>query len=124
MKKNKLIAEAQKGNIEAIENLTIKEIDNYAKVSMRIKNEDLLSIVDTSIMPSGSESEMYNIMGNIISVSSETNVQTGEKLWVLQVESNEIIMDISINSEDLTGEPEAGRRFRGNVWLQGKLMKV
>lgn len=123
-KKNKLIAEAKKGNVEAIENLTINEIDNYAKVSMRIKNEDLLSIVDTSITPSGSESEMYSIMGNILSVSSETNVQTSEKMWVLQVECNEIKMDVCINCADLLGEPEVGRRFRGNVWLQGKLIKT
>ncbi len=121
IKKNKLIAEAKKGNVEAIENLTISEIDNYAKVSMRIKNEDLLSIVDTSITPCGSESEMYNIMGNIIGVSSETNSYTGEKLWVLQVESNEIIMDVCINEADLMGVPEPGRRFRGNIWLQGSL---
>ncbi|MCR5324546.1 MAG: DUF3881 family protein [Lachnospiraceae bacterium] len=121
VKRNKLIAEAKKGNVDAIENLTISEIDNYAKVSMRIKNEDLLSIVDTSITPSGSESEMYNIMGNIISVNSETNNYTGEKLWVMQVESNEIVIDVSINEADLMGVPEPGRRFRGNVWLQGSL---
>ena len=123
-KKNKLIAEAKKGNIEAIESLTINDIDNYAKASVRIKNEDLLSIVDTSITPCGSESEMYNIMGNILSVDLERNMQTGEKMWVMQVESNEIRIDVCINSEDLTGEPEVGRRFRGNVWLQGKIIKV
>ncbi len=121
VKKNKLIAEAKKGNVDAIENLTISEIDNYAKVSMRIKNEDLLSIVDTSITPSGSESEMYNIMGNILAVSSETNGFTGEKLWVMQVECNEIIIDVCINEADLMGVPETGRRFRGNIWLQGSL---
>lgn len=120
-KKNELIAEAKKGNVDAIENLTISEIDNYAKVSMRIKNEDLLSIVDTSITPSGSESEMYNIMGNIIQVSSETNIYTGEKLWVMQLECNEIMIDVCINEADLMGIPEPGRRFRGNVWLQGSL---
>ena len=88
---------------------------------MRIKNEDLLSIVDTSITPSGSESEMYNIMGNILAVSSETNSFTGEKLWVMQVECNEIIIDVCINEADLMGVPETGRRFRGNIWLQGSL---
>ncbi len=123
-RKNKLIAEAKKGNIEAIENLTINDIDDYAKASVRIKKEDLLSIVDTSITPSGSESEMYNIMGNILSVNTEINMQTGEKMWVMQVECNEIRIDVCINSEDLIGEPEVGRRFRGNVWLQGKIIKV
>lgn len=124
IKKNKLIAEAKKGNVDAIENLTISEIDNYAKASMRIKNEDLLSIVDTSITPCGSESEMYNIMGNILAVSSETNSFTGEKMWVMQVECNEIIIDVCINEADLMGVPETGRRFRGNIWLQGSLTET
>jgi len=123
-KKSQLMAEARKGNLEAIENLTMSDIDNYARVSMRIKNEDLLSIVDTSIVPYGSESEMYNITGNILAVSSETNIQTGEKIWILQIESNEIELDVCINASDLLGEPEAGRRFRGNVWLQGNLVKT
>ena len=120
-KKSRLMTEAKKGNLEAIESLTISDIDNYAKVSMRIRNEDLLTIVDTSIVPYGSESEMYNVTGNIIAVSDETNVQTGEKIWVLQLESNEIEMDVCINAQDLLGEPKVGRRFRGNVWLQGNL---
>ena len=122
--KSKLIAEAKKGNPEAIESLTIKDIDNYAKVSMRIKSEDILSIVDTSILPYGSESEMYNITGNILGVSSETNIQTGEKIWVMQMECNEIEIDLCINAADLEGKPEVGRRFRGNVWLQGKIMQT
>ena len=64
---------------------------------------------------------MYNIMGNIIQVSSETNIYTGEKLWVMQLECNEIMIYVCINEADLMGIPEPGRRFRGNVWLQGSL---
>ena len=122
-RKNKLIAEAKKGNLEAIESLTMNDIDNYARVSMRIKNEDLLSIVDTSISPYGSESETYNITGNILEVSSEINMQTGEKIWILKLECNEIAIDVCINETDLFGEPAVGRRFRGNVWLQGSVVK-
>ena len=86
-----------------------------------MQKEDLLSIVDTSIVPYGAESEMYSIMGNILEVSSEINALTGEKIWVLMLECNGIEMDVCINADDLTGEPEAGRRFRGNVWMQGSL---
>jgi hypothetical protein len=32
-----------------------------------------------------------------------------------------MLIDMCINSEDLLGEPAAGRRFRGNIWLQGQL---
>jgi hypothetical protein len=27
--------------------------------------------------------------------------------------------DLTINEKDLLGEPEVGRRFKGNVWMQG-----
>ena len=29
--------------------------------------------------------------------------------------------DVCINEKDLLGEPAIGRRFRGNVWMQGNL---
>ncbi len=120
-KKGKLMADAKKGNMQAIETLTMKEIDNYAKMTQRIMKEDMLSIVDTSIVPCGSESEMYNITGNILAATSENNAFTGEKIWILQLECNGIDIDVCINEKDLIGEPAAGRRFRGTVWLQGQL---
>ncbi|MBQ9512087.1 MAG: DUF3881 family protein, partial [Lachnospiraceae bacterium] len=27
--------------------------------------------------------------------------------------------DLCVNTQDLTGEPKKGRRFKGNIWLQG-----
>jgi hypothetical protein len=30
-----------------------------------------------------------------------------------------MIMEVCINKNKLMGEPEVGRRFKGNVWLQG-----
>lgn len=121
VRKNQLIAEAKKGNPEAIESLTINDIDNYAMVSQRIKNEDILSIVDTSLSPCGSESDMYNITGTINFVESEKNRLTGEKVWHLKISCNNIPIDVFINDNDLLGEPLEGRRFRGSAWLQGKI---
>ena len=120
-KKGKLMADAKKGDMQAIETLTMNEIDNYARVSQRIMKEDMLSIVDTSIVPCGSESEMYSITGNILGADCETNSFTGDRIWVLQVECNGIDIDVCINEKDLLGEPAVGRRFRGTVWLQGSL---
>lgn len=120
-RKNQLIAEAKKGNPEAIESLTISDIDNYAMVSQRIKSEDILSIVDTSLSPFGSESDMYNITGIINVAMKEENKLTGETVWHLLVSCNEIDIDVFINDKDLIGEPLAGRRFRGSVWLQGRI---
>ena len=28
---------------------------------------------------------------------------------------------VFVNEKDLLGEPEVGRRFRGNIWLQGEI---
>ncbi len=42
---------------------------------------------------------------------------TNEELIQMTVESNNMQFDICINKKYLLGEPEIGRRFRGNIWL-------
>ncbi len=121
-KKISMIAEAKKGNQEAIEQLMLADIDRREMISGRINNEDILSIVDTSIVPYGSESDMYKITGNIRTCKRVFNTDTGEEIWHMIVDCNDIPIDVYINKEDLTGEPEVGRRFRGSVWLQGQLV--
>ncbi len=123
-KKNKLVAEAKKGNQEAIENLTLDDITRYAIISQRIQKEDILSIVETSIVPYGSESDMYKITGNIEAVKKLENSETGEEIWHMTINVDEIPMNVYINAKDLMGEPTPGRRFRGNVWLQAQLLDL
>lgn len=117
--RNRLLAEAKKGDAEAIENLTIDEMDTYTSIANRIKNEDLLSIIDTSFMPCGVECDHYMIIGNIVKVTEVINNMTNELVYNLLVEANDVYMNICINSVDLQGEPREGRRFRGEIWLQG-----
>ena len=116
-----LIAEAKQGNQEAMQSLTLDDIDQYAVVSRRIRKEDIYSIVETSFIPYGSESDNYSVLGYINSVERLKNSYTKEEFYVLNVECNEMNYDICIHAEDLLGEPEPGRRFRGNVWMQGKV---
>ena len=116
-----LIAEAKQGNQEAMQSLTFDDIDQYAVVSRRIRKEDIYSIVETSFIPYGSESDNYSILGYITNVEKLTNSFTKEEFYVLTVECNEMNYDVCINTEDLLGEPLVGRRFRGNVWLQGRV---
>ena len=116
-----LIAEAKQGNQEAMQSLTFDDIDQYAVVSRRIRKEDIYSIVETSFIPYGSESDNYSILGYINSVEMLTNCYTKEKFYVLNVECNEMSYDVCIHADDLLGEPAVGRRFRGNIWLQGKV---
>lgn len=117
--RNNLLAAARNGDTEAIENLTIDEMDTCISLTGRIRNEDILSIVDTSFMPCGVECDHYMIIGNIIKVTEVFNHHTDELIYNLLVEANEIVLNIAINKLDLQGEPKEGRRFRGEIWLQG-----
>jgi hypothetical protein len=118
-KHNQLIAEARDGNEEAIENLEIEDMDMNYIISRRILNEDVLSIVSTYFMPYGVESDQYGILGNILDYTFVKNSITNDRICCMKVECNDIIFDVCINEKDLLGQPAIGRRFKGNVWMQG-----
>lgn len=117
--RNRLIAAAREGDADAIESLTLEDIDLYSSISRRAKNEDLYSIVDSCFIPYGVNSEQYSIVGTILDFHLRENPITHETMYLLLVEVNDISMDIMINTQDLLGEPAIGRRFKGNVWIQG-----
>ena len=74
-------------------------------------------------MPYGLECDRYSIVSDILEVEATINSVTGEKVWLMIIDYNGIVIDLAINDKDLTGEPEAGRRFKGSIWLQGRLDK-
>ena len=119
--RNHLIAAARNGDEEAMESLTMEDMDTYSMISHRIVNEDILSIVDSYFMPYGIQCDQYSILGEIKEFHLSKNTMTGEELLQMTLESNNMQFDICINKEDLLGEPAVGRRFRGNIWLQGQL---
>lgn len=122
--RTQLLAEAKKGNQEAIDSLTIDDIDLYAMVSRRIRYEDIYSIVESTFIPYGSESDNYTIIANIVEVKRLQNEFTNEYIYDLVVECNDIMLEVCINEKDLVGTPEPGRRFKGNIWLQGTITFV
>ena len=117
--RKKMLQAARDGDEDAIENLTLEDMDTYTMISKRIENEDILSIVMSHFMPCGVECDQYNVMGDILNVELRENNQTKEKIYVMTIEANGIILDVCINQPDLVGEPAVGRRFRGIIWLQG-----
>lgn len=119
--RNHLIAAARNGDEEAMESLTMEDMDTYSMISQRIATDDIFTIVDSYFMPYGIECDQYNIMGEILDFMTFKNILTGEDICQLTVESNDMQFDICINKEDLLGEPEVGRRFKGIIWLQGQL---
>ncbi|MBO5573140.1 MAG: DUF3881 family protein [Clostridium sp.] len=117
--RNSLIRAAEGGDESAMETLSFDDYELYNSISRRIENEDIYSIVDTSFMPSGLESDQYAMLGEITSVEKRENRFTHEYIYDLRVLCNDIIFRIGINESDLLGEPAPGRRFKGKIWLQG-----
>lgn len=119
--RNRLIAQARKGDEDAIENLTLDDMDTYTNIAKMIVKEDVLSLVDTYFMPYGVECDQYAILGEIMDVSKVKNPMTKEEIWQMTVNCNDLFMDVCINCQDLYGEPAVGRRFKGSIWLQGTI---
>ena len=119
--RNYLVAQAREGNEEAMESLTLEDIDLYSMISRRIMYEDVLTIVNSYFMPYGIESDQYSILGEILDFHSIENHATHEQMYVLTVNSNDLVFDVCINQADLLGEPAIGRRFKGVIWMQGSV---
>lgn len=121
IERNKLIADARAGDEEAIETLTMKDIDIYSTISKKIMSEDVLTLVDTYVMPFGLECDRYSVMGEILDINEKKNDLSGETVFIMTLNCNDLVFDICVNNKDLTGEPMIGRRFKGNIWLTGKI---
>ena len=117
--RNQLLEAARDGNMEAIEILTLDDMDTYNLISKRAKKEDVFTIVDSYLIPYGVETDKYSILGTIHDVMLFNNEQTGTEVYYLSVGCSDLEFDICIKKEDLLGEPIKGRRFKGVVWLQG-----
>lgn len=121
-KRNKLIEAAKKGDPAAIESLTLEDMDTYNLIGKRTHSEDVLSIVESSFMPVGIETDHYAIIGNITACRESTNTFTNEKIYLLDIECNDLSFTVAINNKNLLGEPAPGRRFKGDIWLQGHIV--
>ena len=117
--RNQLIAAARQGDEDAIESLTLEDMDTYTSISKKILKEDVFSLVDTYFMPYGVECDQYSILGEIMDFSMTTNKLTGEKVYLMEISCNDLQFDVCINAMDLYGEPQVGRRFKGVIWMQG-----
>ena len=120
-RRTSMVSAAKNGNQEAIENLTLEDMDLYTMLARRARKEDIFSIVETSFMPYGLECDQYQIVGTILFYTQVVNPATNEALWQFTLECCGMTFDVCINKRDLMGEPEVGRRFKGTIWLQGRL---
>lgn len=117
--RNQLIAAARQGDEDAIESLTLEDMDTYTSISKKILKEDVFSLVDTYFMPYGVECDQYSVLGEILEYTVTKNKMTGEQIYLMKISCNDLQFDLAINTIDLYGEPQIGRRFKGIIWMQG-----
>jgi hypothetical protein len=84
-------------------------------------SEDIFTIVDTYFMPYGVECDMYSILGEILAMRERKNSVTGEDVYQMKLNVNELQFDICVPKAQVLGEPQIGRRFKGTIWLQGRI---
>ena len=115
--------EVKKGSLEILyEDENVIFINKPAgMLSQKAKKEDVFSIVDSSFMPCGVECDQYQVVGEILELEEEINHYTKETVYIMVIECNNLSMTVAVNKADLLGEPAVGRRFKGQVWLQGSV---
>ena len=117
--RSNLLEAAKNGDADAIDTLTIEDIDLYSQVTKRVEKEDLYSIIDSCFMPCGIECDQYSVIGEIKEIDQKENYLTGENIYDFTIEACDLIFHVGINKNDLIGEPKVGMRFKGQIWMQG-----
>lgn len=87
--RNNLIEAAKNGDEDAMETLTIEDIDLYSKISRRAMKEDLYSIIDSCFMPCGIECDQYSVIGEIKEIRKIKNKYTNEEIYWLNLECSD-----------------------------------
>ncbi len=116
-----LIEQARKGDEDAIESLSLEDMDIYNMANNRLMKEDLYSIVDTCFMPQGIECDIYTVIADILDISTRYNSISNEKVYDLKLSCNDIILHLAVHEKDLLGEPVPGRRIKAKIWLQARV---
>jgi len=119
--RGEVLREAKKGNQEAIDAMALEEMNEYNQICKRVMKEDILTIVESSIMPYGIECDKYQVIGEIRDIVEDKNGISDEKVIEMLIDCNDISITVFINKKDLMGVPKIGRRFKGVVWLQGRI---
>ena len=116
-----LISAAKNGDQLAMEELAMNDMNLMQEMDERLRHEDMYSIVDQCVMPQGIECDIYLVLGRILHVDIKKNNLTGEEIYDLTIMADETTFHVAINAADLMGEPVEGRRFKGMVWMMGRV---
>ena len=120
-KRDRMMRMAHLGDERSKEDMVIEDMDTYTILCEKSKSEDVYSLVDSYFMPTEIECDEYAVLGEIKDVSEDINSITGEEVWIMDIVANGLLFSVCIHKDDLLGEPEIGRRFKGTVWMQGSV---
>lgn len=100
--------------------MTMYQKDSQNLIRERLKEDDLLSVVDSYFLPMEDDYVYsYDVLGRIISVDTIINQHSGEDVYNLTINAAGFVLNIYINKYDVLGFPMVGMRFMGNCKLQG-----
>ncbi len=101
--------------------MNCEDMEIYERISNRLDEDDLYTMVDTSFIPSNMETDCYTVLGEILSLRLEKNTLTGEEIYMMVLRCHLLEIQVAVPQAQLMGKPEVGRRFKGDIWLQGSL---
>jgi hypothetical protein len=120
-RRRKLLEAALNGDEQAMQTITMEDMDTYSDLIDKIQESDILTLVDSFFMPTGAECDVYYILAEILSCRQVRNPYTLDRIHILSIRCSGIEFSVAINDKDLLGHPEPGRRFKGVIWLQGMI---
>lgn len=117
--REELLEKAREGDEEALQLLEEEAIESSEILQERLKDEDLLTILEGFFVPLEENEDIYSFLGTIEEVAERKNVLTGEKIYIIGIKCMSLFIDVYINSSDIIGIPTVGMRFKGTSWIHG-----
>ncbi len=72
-------------------------------------------------MPYGIECDRIRSWEKSWNIVLPENEITREDICIMKLDVNGLLFDVCVPKREVMGEPAVGRRFKGNVWLQGRI---
>ena len=119
--RRELLEQARKGDEEAMNILDEEAEDASRMLQERLKNEDILSVLEGFFVPVGEQDDVYSVLGNVEHVELLVNRVTNEEIFHIELNCMTVALEVYINKKDLIGQPTPGMRFKGTCWLHGEI---
>lgn len=116
--KNDLFA----GKDGAYEQLTLTEMQIYSKIDKRVKKNGVYGVVENTFKPRTIDLDIYRVVGTIEDIREVKTEVNDQIVYLLDLNCCGMDFIVAINSGDLVGIPKEGRRFKGEVWLQSRIL--